>query len=259
MNESRSVPWVETLLSDAARETRWPATPELRAAVLNSLNRAPDRGRPVLLTRRAFAIALAALALFVTAVLANPGTRTAVAEFFGLVEGYRIEVVPTIAATAGFAPANTPSATATATPLDGIASRSTLDAATAALRVVPALVSGEPQPEVYVARFGGQTFVLLRYPRFDLWQGRDGVPGMQVKSLPEGTVIETPSVNGRAGYWVAGVERSVRFVDADGRDVPGSTRMVTRNALVWSGANRLYRLETDLPLAEALRLANSLP
>jgi hypothetical protein len=258
VNESRTTPWVETLLSDTARQTRWPATPELRAAVLNRLDGPLPRGR-VLVPRRAFAIAVAVLALLVTAVLAHPGTRTAVAEFFGLVEGYRIELVPTVAATSASGPAGAPSATATPTPLDGIASRSTLDAATAALRVAPALVSGEPQPDVYIARFGAQTFVLLRYPRFDLWQGRDGVPGMQVKSLPEGTIIETPSVHGRAAYWVAGVERSVRFVDAEGRDIPGSTRMVTRNALVWSGANRLYRLETDLPLAEALRLANSLP
>jgi hypothetical protein len=255
VNESGSTLWVDTLLSDAARETRWPSTPDLRVSVMNRLDRPLPRSR-MLLPRRAFAIAMVALALLVAVVLANPGTRTAVAEFFGLVEGYRIEVVPTVAATTGAMPETAP---ATAPSLDGFASRATLDTAAAALRVAPALVAGEPQPEVYVARFGAQTFVLLRYPRFDLWQGRDGVPGMQVKSLPEGIVIETPTVNGRAGYWVSGVERSVRFVDAEGRDIPGSMRTVTRNALVWSGSNRLYRLETDLPLAEALRVANSLP
>jgi hypothetical protein len=257
MNDTRNTAWIDALLTDTARETHWPATPDARARVLARLAQ-PQRINAVPLPRL-LAIALAAFALLVAALLANPGTRTALAEFFGLVEGYRIEVVPTVAPAALRDPTLAESATPTATPLDGIATRSTLAAAFAAAGLAPALPADAGTPDVYLARFGAQTTVLLRYPRFDLWQGRNGVPGLQVKSAPEGTLIETPQVRGRAGYWVAGTERTLRFVDADGRDIPGSTRTVGRNALVWTGENRLYRLETDLPLADALRIANQLP
>lgn len=101
--------------------------------------------------------------------------------------------------------------------------------------------------------------MILRYPRFDLWQSREGVPVMMVKTLPDGRVVENPRVRNQTAFWIAGIERSMRFVHTDGREIPGSARTVGRNALIWNGTNRLYRLETDLPLAEALRLANSLP
>ena len=258
MNELRPTAMIEVQLHQAAREVVWPATPDLRGSVLSRLDHPRARGR--VLPRRALGAALAVVVLLVIAVLANPSTRTAVAEFFGLVEGYRIEIVPTITAPAGpsAAPSTpTPSGRA-AVPL-GFASQTTLEAAASTVGFAPALPAGEPEPVVYLARFGEQTFVILQYPSFDLWQSREGVPVMMVKTLPDGRVVQNPQVHGRTGFWVAGIERSMRFVDADGRDIPGSARTVGRNALIWNGVSRLYRLETDLPLAEALRLADSLP
>jgi hypothetical protein len=255
MSEPRPADWIDTLLSDAARHAQWPATPDLRPGVAHRMDRpaAPGRRLP---SRRVLGTAVAALVLLVVTVLVNPTTRSAIAEFFGLVEGYRIEVLPT--STPVEPSSGTPAAAPTATPLEGVATRSTIEVASAAAGLTPTQLAAAGEPEIYLAR-AGRTFVILRYPRVDLWQSREGVPGMIVKTLPEGTVVETPLVRGRAAYWVSGVERTLRFLDGEGREIPGSARTVGRNALIWSGVDRLYRLETDLPLSEALRLADSLP
>lgn len=257
MNEPRSTAVIEAQLRQAAGEVVWPATPDLRSSVLSRLDGTPTRRSVV--PRRALRTAVAVAVLLVVAVLAHPGARTAVAEFFGLVEGYRIEIVPTAAPAGPSAAPSTPTPSGRAAVPLGFASQTTLEAAASAVGFAPALPAGEPKPDVYLARFGEQTLVILRYSRFDLWQSREGVPVMMVKTLPDGHVVQNPQVHGRTGFWIAGIERSMRFVDADGHDIPGSARTVGRNALIWNGVSRLYRLETDLPLAEALRLADSLP
>jgi hypothetical protein len=101
--------------------------------------------------------------------------------------------------------------------------------------------------------------VVLRYPTFDLWEARTGGRPFLSKGVPDGEVIEVASVRGMPAYWVGRFARTVRFVDADGREVPGTERVVTQNALVWSTTSGFYRIETHLPLAEALRIAESLP
>jgi hypothetical protein len=101
--------------------------------------------------------------------------------------------------------------------------------------------------------------VVLRYPEFDLWEARLVGRVFVGKGVPEGEVIDTPMVNGLPGYWISGFARMVRFVDADGNEVPGTARVVTQNALVWATREMNYRIETDLPLEQALRIAESLP
>jgi hypothetical protein len=232
--------------------------------VLAGLEPAP---RPV--ARRAFAqsrlvraVAVAAVAVLVV-LLSVPRVRTAVAEFFGLVEGYRIEFVVTPTATTGSA---TPTRSVTTTPAAGqqdIGQRTTREAAAARLGFEPSLLPGQAAPEVYLLTTGGASpaavAVVLRFPDFDLWESRTFSQYFLAKGAPQGTVIATASVNGHPAYWVGGVTRQVRFVDSAGIEVPGSARTVTRNALIWNGERTLYRIETDLSLNEALRIATSLP
>jgi hypothetical protein len=252
--------WEEELLVSTARSTSWPAIPDLRARVLARIEppTRPIAHRRVARSRLVRAVAMVAVALLVV-LLSVPRVRTVVAEFFGLVEGYRIEFVATPAATAtsGSATATTVAST------QDIGRRTTLEDATQRVGFEPALPVGQITPEVYVLSTGGSSpvtlAVVLRFPDFDLWESRAFSRYFLMKGAPEGTVIATASVRGHPAYWVGGVPRVVRFVDAAGVEVPGSARTVTRNALMWNGERTLYRIETDLPLNDALRIAASLP
>lgn len=282
--------WEEELLVASVDRVSWPVTPELRARVLTRIvevggaasvgrstptpglpGRLQRRGREGgaglgVLLRRLALVAVALLLVVVLAVVSVPGTRTAVAEFFGLVEGYRIERVPaTVAPTTTGLASITPDPTPTPTLLRDVAQRTTLDEAVRRVGFEPALPAAVAglEPEVYVLDTGVGTnqvaTTILRYPTFDLWQARIAGRAFVGKGVPEGEVIETPSVKGVPGYWISGFPRTERFFDSDGREVPELTRVVTQNALVWSTAGGNYRIETDLPLAEALLIAESLP
>jgi hypothetical protein len=262
--------WEEELLMSAARETSWPATPDLRTRVLRGVAQEERLKGGVALPRQ---VALAAVALLVAAVLvvlAVPRTRTAVADFFGLVEGYRIEVLtPTATASAAGAtssatPVRTPTPAPTATLLHDLAKRVTLEEAAARIGFEPALPPGFGEPEVYILDTGygveEVATVVLRYPTFDLWEARTGGRVFLSKGVPNGTVIDTVTIHRAGAYWVGDVPRRVRFVDESGVEVPGPARLVTANVLVWNAPDRgFYRIETDLPLEEALRIAESLP
>ena len=198
--------------------------------------------------------------------LALPDGRQAVAEFFGLVEGERIERIaptptPALApagsgGTAG-APARTPAPTPTVHPSE-YAERVTLDEARAALGFEPALPPGEGTADgVYLAVWGRQPLLILEYPRFDLWQTRGG--GFVGKGLPEEAQVEIPNVSGEAAYWVESGPYSAAFYDADGHEVRGSRRTITSKVLIWRGAESYYRLETELSLEQALAIAETLP
>src|SRR5690242_7900358 len=149
----------------AARDASWPATPDLRARVLDRL-RTPavtlpraGGGKQAAVPRGVVLAAVALLIAAVLVVLAVPRTRTAVAEFFGLVEGYRIEVLtPTPTAAPALAssetPVRTPTATPTATLLQDVAQRSTLEEAAKRLGFEPALPASPETPEVYLLDTG---------------------------------------------------------------------------------------------------------
>jgi hypothetical protein len=102
--------------------------------------------------------------------------------------------------------------------------------------------------------------VVLRYPTFDLREARTGGRVFLSKGVPNGTVIDTVTIHRAGAYWVGHVPRTVRFVDESGVEAPGTARVVTQHALLWNAPERgFYRIETDLPLEEALRIAESLP
>lgn len=277
MSAEQPLRWEEELLVASARGTSWPATPELRARVLARIEAPSMPGAPTptlprnrggsfgVLPRGAVFAAVALLLAAVLVVLSVPRTRTAVAEFFGLVEGYRIERVaatPTVAA--GLA-SSTPTATPTPTLLRDVAQRVTLEEAAARVGFEPAQpsVAVGAESEVYVLDAGFTMMLpatVLRYSTFDLWEGRVGGKYFIGKGVPEGEVIETTTVKGAPAYWIGGFPRTVRFVDSEGREVAGTARTVTVNALVWTSVSgRHFRIETELPLAEALRIAESLP
>lgn len=237
---------VTALLAASARELAYPPTPSVAAHVLATLaaeRRAPrDVGGPRL---RGAALG-AALAL--ATVLALPGTRTAVAEFFGLVAGERIErdSATTVPSGAALRP-------------DDFARPSTLSEAAAALGTAVPLPAGQAAPEgVFVVAYEGHQLVILQYAAFDLWV-TSGEAFVIVKRIPADAILSVENVRGRPAYWIDSRAYDVRFFAADGREVSGARRTVDRHALIWRGAALYYRMETDLPLSQALAVAGTLP
>jgi hypothetical protein len=194
------------------------------------------------------ALAIVALALAIT--LALPSSRSAIATFFG-VEGSKIERLPTPA------PGVTPTPLPAPAELGTYAQPSTLTEAEAAIGFAPALVSGEREPSVYLARYPSESVAILRYETFDLWEmrGRDLNLG---KGAPEDVTVLDVAINGRPAYWIGGGPHIVTFFDDRG-PVPGSERTVARDTLIWRTDRAFYRMETTLPRLEAMRVAETLP
>jgi hypothetical protein len=276
----------ERFLDGEAAAVAYPATPELRPTVLSAVAALPatvGAGRwawPGGAPRRV-ALAAAAVLVVVAATLAVPSSRTAVGEFLGLVEGERIEVVPstptaateTSEAGAGAAetsevgasgvgsPSVTPWPTPTRHPLATFGDPVSFGEVERALRFVPALVDGELPVSVYLLDYESTLVVVLSYPAFDLWQARDTGFGYFSKGPILSDWISTPAIGEGFGYWIEGGSYLVRFVDEEGEVVAGSERTVDRNTLIWQGveSGRYYRLESGLSLEEAVGIAERLP
>jgi hypothetical protein len=67
------------------------------------------------------------------------------------------------------------------------------------------------------------------------------------------TVITETNVNGQYAIWATG-PYAMRLENGDIQFI----RMINGNVLIWDDGNVTYRLETDLPLEEAIRIAESL-
>lgn len=274
---------IDELLEEAGAAVEYPATPHLGGSVLAAVasEQAPRATWP---TRR-LALAAAAVAVLALVVsLALPPSRAAIGEFFGLVEGERIERAtptppPKLAPTAEAAPAAvvtplastratstvTPSPTRTSAPtatppsrLEDVGESTTLGEAEAAAGFEARLPRGAGEPvAVYLVRYEKFPVIVLQYRDFDLWQADGTGFGYFSKTVPPETVIKTPTVAGDIAYWVESGGHIVSFFDAEGEAVAGSERTVDRNALIWRRGTRYFRLESRLSLDEAVTIAES--
>lgn len=174
---------LDALLRDSTMAVPYPAAPSLRTGVVAAIERGLPAGRvgaqPAPWPRRiAFSVAAVVLALALS-VLALPGARTAVAEFFGIVEGQRIEILPTpeVATPASTSATSTPGPTFTAPPtptatpfaLSEVAQPATLDESRITLGFEPGVPREAGKPEaVYLLEWGRQPLLVLQYEDFDL-------------------------------------------------------------------------------------------
>jgi hypothetical protein len=248
---------IDALLRRAAAGFAYPPTPPIANSVASRLAE-PPAPRPTFGERARswfaapplrFALAgLAALLFAMTVVLALPGSRTAVAELFGLrhVE-VRVERAPSPSETAvdaGPARYAEPATLGEARSLAGFPVR------------LPTYPPGIGTPSaVYVQHLLYETVVILSYEEegFELHQAR--LRGKFVKGVPRG--IEVAAVGGALALWVPG-EHGTAYEDENGMEVGGSVRPVYRPTLLWERDGITYRLETDLSKAEAIRVAESL-
>lgn len=244
----------ETRLDEVATSIGYPTTPNVGVTVMAAVGRTQTTAPSARGWAPRFAIAAAVVMVILVATLAVPSTRTAVGEFFGLVEGERIEILPTPP------PGATPTLLPTAAPIASFGTPFTLEEVATAVGFEPAFVDGEEPEAVYLVDYDGVAVAVLQYEDYDVWQTRTTDYGYFGKVVPVTNVIETPNVGGQFGYWISGGSYIVRFINSDGDEVVGSRRTIDRNVLIWQGPSRtFYRLETSLTLDEALAIGAALP
>ena len=262
-------PLERRLRSLTDRDDLFPATPDIAGALFDLVRmeapRSDRRGFPPA-WRVAAIVLLVALGLLVAA-LAIPTSRTAIADFFGI-EGIRIE----LGGDEETAVPGTPVSIGGALLLG---EQTTFDEAARAAPfevAVPAGAGvGEPD-EVYLNQRSGVTVVGM------LWRAAEGLPEIGstgvglllleieshdddvifAKRMAGGGGFTIVTINGRQGYWI---ERGVLAVEPiDGLMLDPLEPEVRRsgNVLIWSDGSITYRLETALPMRDAVRIAESL-
>ena len=65
------------------------------------------------------------------------------------------------------------------------------------------------------------------------------------------------TIGGRPALWIEGAPHEFVFVDPNGQVTSAPLRL-DKNTLLWQRGDLLLRLEGDLTLAQALRVAHSL-
>ncbi len=253
VNNEHDLERIEKLLRQAATDLRddYPPTPPIAAWVRRELvrRRTPVRRLRVRLIR---AVAFAAAA-FVALLLISPDVREAVARFFGL-ETVRIERVATPPA-----PTGTPFDQQTIQPTRELAGLTTLSQARTQARFdvrLPGYPPGIGTPRrVYFQDFGFGQQVILAYPDFVLFEAEGIIYG---KGVGGGTVVEEVEVAGQYALWLSGSPHLIQIQNPDGSYREETARLVDGNVLAWQVDQVTYRLETTLPLEEALRIAESL-
>ncbi len=241
---------LETRLIALRDELAWPSTPDLAAGVAARIAAEPERRRRRPWTglaswpRLAPAAAVGLVVVLAAGVLlaASPGVRARVADWLGIgaVRVERVERLPAVG------------------PADdlGLGRRTTLAAARRDAPVPTVTALGRPDG-VYVGETDfGPSVSLVYVARAGLPPSRHGIgallsvlPGdalALVRKLVDPSVQVRPvRVDGARGLFVEG-----RHVLVPPRRLAGST-------LVWTTGGATYRLETELPLDAALRLARS--
>ena len=259
MEQTDDTRW-EQSLEQIARRFDYPPTPPLAATGRQPAT--PAAGGRALPGGCRLGWGLAVLALVALAMLIAPPTRAAILSFFarvGAIDIFIDENAPPVPL-----PTAVPATPHTATPVDSVGHSLSLialgeptTAAEAARRLgftprVPAAL-GKPD-ELYLQHDVDLPAVTL------VWRGPDGAPlsltqiaiaEFARKIVSEGGVRET-TVNGATAMWLPGPHRLLLFGDG-----PPNAGLIASNVLIWVSDGFTFRLEGDVTLAEARRIAES--
>ncbi len=243
---------LERLLASTAASVEYPATPDLRAAVASRIAGADAaEARPG--WRPSFALAAVLIAVLVAAFAAAP-SREAIGRFFG-VEGSKIEVQPTAL----------PGTTATALPTVPAGTYQGLrPVALEELRGLMPFPVALPRTDkvlrqAYHVSYGGQPVAVLSYESFDLWQTQLRQEAFFAKGIPPDAILIETEVQGDTATWLSGPPHMVTYYASPNQAIQQSLRTVERNTLIWRTDAAFYRIETDLPMEGAIRIAETLP
>jgi hypothetical protein len=256
---------LETYVRDTAKHLAYPPTPDLKTTVAVEPLRRPRTA----LRLRWVQVMVAVLLLFGT-LLAVPEIRAGVLEILriGVIRIFIGEPTPTLtpAPTATGTRQPRPTFTPFPTPLQSVLDlpgETTLETArkeagfSIPLPIYPPDL-GEPD-RVFLQNLGG-TIVTLVW----LEPGRSSDVRLSIQLLDEKVVAskyhwegqrETVIVNDSLAEWLTDVHELAYFYDRDG----GFARVVSSGAvLIWEDGAITYRMETDLSLDEAVKIAESM-
>ncbi|HEV3474358.1 MAG TPA: hypothetical protein VG602_03220 [Actinomycetota bacterium] len=243
---------LEALLRDVGRRLAVPQAPGVASSVTERLSadHGPSLRRP---PRRTLALAAAA-------VLAVAGVASATGL---LVRGVDIRRVPTVR----------PTAPPEERPDMQLGRRATLAQAGERLGfAVPVPQIPGPPDDVFIGREPPGGRITLMY------EARPGIPrdpvtgkGMLIsmfrgqterdfvtKELGPDTSLRYVAVRGAPGFWIEGEPHTVYYLDDRGQLFPDSVRLAG-NVLLWQRGELTLRLESRLPLEDALAVAESMP
>ena len=225
----------ERELRALAAFVEFPAERDLAPAVRARLAPRPRR-------RRAVVLVLAALVLAVAVAFAVPPARSAILRFLHL-RGVRIEFVDKLPEVR------------TSRPLDLGVPISLADAErTTGFRPLTSSLLGRPDR---VTWDGGQLWLVYGHVRLLLSEFRaTGVDRFIKKVVEPGTRIDRVVVDGEQGYFLSGATHFLYLVPTG--PIRDERVRLARNVLLWQHGPLTLRLEGDVTLGQALRIARSL-
>ena len=268
MNELEQELFEKRLISIAGG-LEYPRTPDIAGSVTARL-------RPVTRPRfpsKALAWSMTVILVLCSSLMLIPPARAAIIEFIqiGIVRIFPPDLEPT------------PGLTPTPTPISGAQMPTTATAAPQASDLIPVLgqIAGETtllnaQDRVnysillptYPSDLGDPDYVFVQNAEGDMtilvWldhQDPDEVR-MSLHFIPEGSwaidkmkpqIVEETTVNGQRAVWTVG-PYPLRFYTGELE----FTRLIEGHVLIWAEGEITYRIETDLSLEEAIKVAESL-
>ena len=274
----------EKQLHSLSRGLEYPRTPDIAGSVMSRLRDFPSPsgrlrsapqggargvGRPGFLSR-SLAWSLTLILILCSSLMLIPPVRAAVIEFIqiGVVRIFRAEPTPATPPNEEF-PSTMLPVTATARPpsqpliplLERLTGEMTLDEAQQAVGY-PILLPSYPeelgQPDhIFVQEAEGKMAILIWLDPQEPEHVR-----MSLHFIPAGswavdkvkpTLIQETAVNGQPAIWTVG-PYPVRFRNNDIDFI----RLIDGHVLIWADGEITYRLETDLSLEEAIKIAESL-
>src|SRR5215213_664091 len=256
----------ENRLLSISKGLDYPRTPNVAGAVMGRLH-AP--ASPRFLSRR-LAWSLTVILVLCSSLMLIPPVRAAVIEFIqiGVVRIFRPE--PTPLAPPNQEPPST-RALGTATPgptvpslipmLESVAGEMTLEAAQQ-IADYPILLPSYPpdlgQPDyVFVQEAeGAMTILVWMQPQQpdQVWMSLHFIPaGSWAIKKMEPSILQETTVNDQSAIWAVG-PYPLQFSNGKMDFV----RLINGHVLIWTEGEITYRLETDLSLEEALKIAESL-
>jgi hypothetical protein len=256
----------EQQLSSLAKGLDYPRTPDIAGSVMKRLR---PSTRPRLVSRR-FAWTLTVILILFSSLMLIPPARAAILEFIqiGIVRIFRAEPTPVVPPQQEFPTTMIP-VTATSAPtsqplipvLERLAGEQTLEEAEQMVSYSILLPSyppdlGEPD-RVFVQDADGDMTILI-------WidPGQPSQVLMSLHMIPPGSwavdkmhpaLVQETTVNGQRAIWAVG-PYPIRFSNGNLDFV----RLVEGHVLIWTEGEVTYRLETELDLEEAIKVAESL-
>jgi hypothetical protein len=255
----------ETRVASLAAGLEYPRTPDIAGSVRPRLH---PVARPRFLTRR-WAWSLAILLILCSSLMLIPPARAAVIEFIqiGIVRIFGSPTPPP--APVEVTPSRVVPVTATPGPtlpplipiLEDIAGEMTLEEARQTLDYPVRLPSypadlGNPD-RIFVQDADGDMAILVwldpQQPEQVLMSLHFIPAGSWAIDKVKPSLIEETRVDGERAFWTVG-PYPLRLRNSDIQ----YTRLISGHVLIWAKGSITYRLETDLPLEEAIRIAESL-